>query len=113
MPVVYFRALPAPEQVVSLEDLETVIEHYHHLVKARQYDDARKLYSDRLASPVYFQLSAYQLEIELLGELFPDGKDKLPRLENEDDQAWTVNSLANSYSFSGQPAKAVPLLSNA
>ncbi len=42
-------------------------------------------------------------------ELFPDGEDKPPRLKKEYDQAWTLNDLANSYSLSGNPEKAVPL----
>ena len=40
---------------------------------------------------------------------FPDGEDKPPRLQKEDDQAWTLAALANSYSFNGQPRQAVPL----
>src|SRR5690606_6690459 len=33
----------------------------------------------------------------------------LPRLKNESAQAWTLNELANSYSLSGQPRRAVAL----
>ena len=53
--------------------------------------------------------------IELLAGLFPDGDPstssghRLPRLKDESGQAWTLNALANSYSLSGQPARAVPL----
>ena len=43
--------------------------------------------------------------------LFPGGdRDNcLPRLETESAQAWTLNTLANTYYLSGQPAKALPL----
>jgi tetratricopeptide (TPR) repeat protein len=105
----YFRALPKPEKIISLEDLVPVIELYHHLVKAGKYDEAFKLFRNRIASPIYYQLSAYPLCIELLRELFPDGVDRQPRLKTEAAQAWTLNSLANSYALSGQPAQAVSL----
>jgi|GEM_PF-576414 len=107
--VQYFQALPKVEKVVTLDDLAPVIELYHHLVKAGKFDEAYELFRDRISEPTYYQLSAYHLRIELFKELFPDGEDRLPRLEKESDQAWTLNSLANSYSLSGQPAKAVPL----
>jgi tetratricopeptide (TPR) repeat protein len=51
----------------------------------------------------------YQLRIDLLRALFPDGEDRPPRLKNESHQGWTLNELANSYSLSGQPRRAVPL----
>ncbi|MBK8782916.1 MAG: hypothetical protein IPO22_14170 [Anaerolineales bacterium] len=57
----------------------------------------------------YYQFGAYQLQIELLRALFLDGEDKPPRLKKEDDQAWTLNALANSYAMSGQPRRAVQL----
>jgi hypothetical protein len=43
-------------------------------------------------------------------ELFPDGKEQLPRLKDESNQAWTLPGLANTYSHSGQPEEAVPLI---
>ncbi len=106
----YFQPLAKEVgKIVSLEDLAPVIELYHHLVKAGKYDEAFVLFRDRITNPAYFQLSAYRLSIELLRELFPDGEDRLPRLEKEAAQAWTLNSLANTYALSGQPAKSIPL----
>jgi tetratricopeptide (TPR) repeat protein len=105
----YFEAVPKPEKVTSLEDLAPLIELYHHMVRARKFDDARNLYRDRLATPIYYQFGAYQTAIELLSALFLDGEDKPPRLKEESDQAWTLNELANAYSLSGQPRRAVPL----
>lgn len=107
--VVYFQALPAPEKVVTLADLAPVIERYHHLIGAGKFDEAEQLYYDRLHNPLYYQLANYNLIIELLRVLFPDGEDHPPRLQKEADQAWTLNELANSYALSGQPAQAVPL----
>jgi tetratricopeptide (TPR) repeat protein len=106
----YFAAVPPPERVQSLDDLAPVIELYHHTVRGGQYDAAYDLFHDRLATPLYYQLGAYDVRIELLVALFPDGEDRPPRLKKEGDQAWTLNALANSYSLSGQPRRAVPLL---
>ena len=72
----------------------------------------RRARCSKIAShtPTYYQFGAYQLQIELLRGLFPDGeRTNRPRLKDESAQAWTLNELANSYSLSGQPARAVPL----
>lgn len=107
--VVYFEAVPEPERVQSLADLAPAIELYHHLARAGKYDEAFALFRDRINKSAYYQFGAYQLQIELLRALFPDGEDKPPRLSDESAQAWTLNALANSYSLSGQPAAAVSL----
>jgi len=106
----YFAAFPKPEKVTSLEDLASVIELYHHTVRAGQFDEAHTLYRDRLSKPLYFQLGAYQLIIDLLRALFPDGEDRPPRLKVQAAQGWTLNELAVAYSLSGLPRRAVPLL---
>jgi tetratricopeptide (TPR) repeat protein len=108
--VVYFEAIPQPQKIEKLEDLAPVIELYHHMVGAGDLDQAVKLLYERLSpNPLYYQFGAYQLCIELLRALFLDGEDKLPRLKDEGWQAWTLNELANAYSLSGQPRRAVPL----
>ncbi len=105
----YVAAVSEVDQVNTMEDLAPVIELYHHIVRTGQYKEAFELFHDRLEDPTYFQLGAYQLRIELLGALFPQGEDQPPQLNNEYAQSWTLNSLANSYGTSGQPQKAVPL----
>ena len=107
--IVYFDAVPNPEKVGKLEDLAPVIELYHHTVRAGKLNEAWLLFRDRLHKQVYYQFGAYQLYAELLRALFLDGEDKPPRLKKESDQAWTLNSLANAYSLSGQPRHAIPL----
>jgi tetratricopeptide (TPR) repeat protein len=82
-------------------------------VRAGQYDEAYKLFDDLVHRPTYYQFGAYQLCIELLRALFPDGEDRPPRLKKEGDQGWTLAALANSYSLSGQPRRAVPVLQSA
>ncbi len=105
----YFAAVPTPSKVQTLDDLQPVIELYHHTVCAGQYDKAAKVFYDRLHDACYFQFGAYQLIAELLSALFPDGEDHPPRLKYETWQAWALNALANSYALSGQPRRAVPL----
>jgi tetratricopeptide (TPR) repeat protein len=105
----YFAAVPASEKVTTLDDLTPVIELYHHMVRSGQYDEARELFRDRISKATYYQLGAYQLQIELLRALFPQGEDQPPQLKNESAQAWTLAALANSYSLSGQSRSAVPL----
>jgi len=106
----YFAAVEKPRRVKTLEELAPVIELYHHTVRAGHYDDAFTLFRDRISNAIYYQFGAYQLHLDLLRALFPDGEDKPPRLKHERAQAWTLNALANTYSLSGQPRRAVPLL---
>jgi len=107
----YFADVPTPgeEKIESVEDLNPVIELYHHTVRAGRYDEAFDLLRDRLTDALYFRFGAYQTCIELLRALFPDDEDRPPRLKDEAAQACTLNTLANSYSLSGQPRRAVPL----
>ncbi|MBI4659657.1 MAG: toll/interleukin-1 receptor domain-containing protein [Verrucomicrobia bacterium] len=105
----YFAAVPRPDKVKSLEDLAPVIELYHHTVRAGQFDEAWTLFRDRIWQTLYYQLGGYLVQIDLLRALFPGGEQPLPRLEDESDQAHALNELANAYSLSGQPRRAVPL----
>jgi len=105
----YFAAVPTPSEVTTLEELNPVIELYHHTVRAGQFDEARALYRDRLADPIYFQFGAYQLEIDLLCALFPDGDDRPPCLTDDSAQGWVLGALANSYGLTGQPRRAASL----
>jgi tetratricopeptide (TPR) repeat protein len=106
----YFESLPEPEKIESLDDLATVIELYHHTVSSGRYDEAYSLLIERLVpDPLHFQFGAYQLIIEIDRALFDDSEYKKCKLKEDSKQAWLYNSLANSYSLSGQPQKAVPL----
>ena len=105
----YFAAVPAVEPVTMVDDLAPVMELYHHMVQAGQYDEAMDMFYNRLNKPLYYQLGAYQQRIELLRALFPQGETQLPQLQSEAAQAWTLNALAQSYSLCGQTAQAVPL----
>jgi tetratricopeptide (TPR) repeat protein len=106
----YFAEIPEPEEIKTVDDLAPVIELYHHTVRAGRYDEARELFEDRLAEPLYLIFGEYQTRVELLRALFPDGDNKLPRLKDEGNQAWTLNALAISYARLGQPIPALRLL---
>ena len=105
----YFKAVPEPEKIEKLEDLAPAIELYHHMVRAGKFDDACRLYMRRIDNLSYYQFSAYQMIIELLTVLFKYGDKSLPHLKEKSDQASILNSLANAYSMSGQPLRAIPL----
>ena len=105
----YFEAVPTPQKVSTLEDLAPVIELYHHMVRAGKYTEAEVLYYERLRTALYFQFGNYQTIIDLLRALFPNGENELPPFDTDDKKAFTLNELANAYSLSGQPRRAVPL----
>jgi tetratricopeptide (TPR) repeat protein len=108
--IVIFEAYPEPpRRVQRIEELTPQIELYHHLLHTGRYDAARRIFRDRIDTPTYYQFGAYDLQIDLLRGLFPDGEDRLPRLSDESDQASTLNDLALAYSMSGQPRRAIPL----
>ncbi len=104
----YFEAIPAPEkrEVEQIEDLTPTIELYHHTVRAGGYDQAQRLYRDRLSRPLYYRFAAYRTCIELLRALFPDGEDRPPRLDDEYWQSWTLNELGMAYACFGRPRDA-------
>jgi len=107
--IIIFEAFTPPPRVQRIEELTPQIELYHHLLHAGRYDAAYELFYDRLNQALYYQFGAYDLRIDLLRGLFPDGEDCPPRLSDEGDQASTLNDLANSYALSGQPRRAIPL----
>jgi tetratricopeptide (TPR) repeat protein len=111
----HFEALPkiTEDKVSSLEDLTPAIELYNTLIGLERYDDAGRLFYERLEDVTLHRLSANRQLAELQEMLFPDGLDQLPRLTTPEYQAGTLNALALGYQFSGQPGRAVPLLRRA
>ncbi|MCB0110935.1 MAG: hypothetical protein KDE53_33675, partial [Caldilineaceae bacterium] len=107
--ILYFEAVPAIERPQTLDDLQPLIELYHHMVRAGQFDAAWLVFRDRIWRTLYYQLGGYQTQIELLKALFRNSEENRPILSDEAAQAHALNELANSYSLSGQPRRAVPL----
>jgi tetratricopeptide (TPR) repeat protein len=109
---VHFDSLPKIddwEQVNSLQDLTPAIELYNTLIGLGRYDDAARLFYDRLEKATLYRLSASRQCVELLEALFPDGIEQLPRLSDPAWQGFTLNELALAYVLSGQPGRAAPL----
>ena len=109
----YFAKVPAPEKIETIDDLTPTIELYHHTIRAGRYDEALKLYRDRLHSALYFRFGAYQLQIELLLALFPNGEDQPPGVTSEQDHSWIEIGLANVYSLAGHSKRAALLCQRA
>jgi Domain of unknown function (DUF4062) len=108
----HFEPMPMPdgEHIKSLEDLSPAIERFHNLVALGRFDDAFRLFRDRLNVATLYLLAAHRERIPWLERLFPEGVQGLPALTREDHRADALNMLAASYHISGQPAWAVPLV---
>ena len=109
---VHFEAMPTIddwEKVESLDDLTPAIELYNTLIGLSRYEEAFEVFRDRLGKAMLYRLSANHQRVEMLERLFPDGLGKLPRLLSVKSQAFTLNTLALGYQFSGRPGSAVAL----
>ncbi len=107
----HFEALPKIDDWTSVnafEDLTPAIELYSTLIGLGQYDDALRLFYERLQNATIYRLSANRQLVELMEMLFPDGVERLPSLNSPDAQAVTFALLAIGYKASGQPGRAVP-----
>ncbi len=106
----YFATVPEQKKIESLDDLLPAIELFHHTIRTGAYEEAYRVYKDRLTNPLYFQLGAYDVDISLKTAFFPDSEDHPPRLKDKSAQAWIMNDLAVAYDRTGQSRKAVGLL---
>lgn len=95
--------------VKILDELMPIIELYYHTVRAQKYHQAFTLFYTYLASALYHRLGAYQFVIELLQGFF-DQEDVLVEGLEKQQQSWLLDALANAYSASGYPQRAVILL---
>ncbi len=112
----YFDAVARPPhylKVESLEDLTPAIELYEALIGLDRHQDAFLLFRDYLSDATLWRLSASRQRAQLLERLFPNGVEKLPRLQTARDQSYALNSLAAAYHMRGEPGRAVPLLRRA
>jgi hypothetical protein len=108
----YFDAVPRPPnylEVKSIEDLTPAIELYQSLIGLERYQDAFDLFRVHLDKATLWRLSASRQRAELLERLFPNGIESPARLQTAREQTYTLNSLALTYQFRGEPGRAVPI----
>jgi len=107
----HFEPMGTPEwqNVETLADLTPAIERYHTLVGLGRYDDAYRLFVDRLEYATLFRLAAHRERIAWLEPLFPNGPTGLPAVRGSSPQGYVLAALALSYKNSGQPGQSVPL----
>lgn len=102
----YFAAMPEPPQHVErLEELQAIIELYHHTTRAGLHYEALSLYRDRLQKTLYYQFGAYQLNLDLL-EPLTLVMERVPQARAVGVRAWLMSSLALNYSSLGYPHQA-------
>lgn len=104
----YFALVRQPVQMTRLEDLEPLIEHYHHLIGAERYDDACQLLSDKISAPLRDRFANQQMHMRLLRGLY-DADGTMPLLKKKGPRAWALSALARAYSYSGETRRAVTL----
>lgn len=110
--ITYFTALPPKEKIITLTDLDPVIERYHHLVRAGKYNEAYRLYVDKLHDPLFYQLAQYNLCIGLCNQLFAHPADQLPQLNDNRRQSYILSVLALCYDYIGELNKANKFLTS-
>jgi tetratricopeptide (TPR) repeat protein len=102
----YFATVELPKQILTIDDLMPVMEHYHHMAKAGETKESYELYRDKLANVLFFHFAAYQIIGELLSLFFSYSESKFQDLSS-DSKAFILNWLANVYTLNGQPQLAV------
>lgn len=108
----HFEAVPMIDDyldVNSLEDLTPAIELYNTLIGLGRYDDAFKIFHEKLSDATLYRLSAGRQRTELLEMLFPDGTSSPPRLNRRDHQCYTLNALSQGYRLTEQPGRGCSL----
>jgi tetratricopeptide (TPR) repeat protein len=111
----HFEPMPVIDldTVERLDDLTPAIELYVSEIRLGRFDEAFKVYVERLGEAMIDRLYATRQEVELLELLFPAGVEHAPSLQEPDSQAFALNLIANSLAESGQPGRVVPHLRRA
>ena len=103
-----YEALPQtdPDAAQTLDDLRPQLGIYRALLNAGKRDAAAVLYR-RFGKTLYYSLAAYQMMLELLLPLFPDGIDQPPALTDAVDQSYFATALGSAFSGLGRTADAL------
>ncbi len=102
----YFNRIPQKDKVISLTDLEPVIELFHHLIRGNNFAQAYSLYISRLSTPLQIQLSQNRICVELLIQLLGT-KNILPNQISKTTQGHFFNNLAFCYLKLGEMDNAI------
>ncbi len=74
----------------TLDDPESLIEAVHHTCQSGDYDEAFSIY--RVNIDMYVKLGAYETELNILQEFFPDGDtSRDPLVSSKSDKSWILN----------------------
>ena len=109
----YFDTVPQTDKVESLDELMPTIELFHHTIRAGGYEQALRIYAERLIRPIFYTLGAYDVMISLMHAFFPDGEDRPPRLADVGGRSRIMNDLAVNYIRIGENCQAKELLRQA
>jgi len=92
-------ARPDADRILGVEDVAFVVELVHHLLASGDQDRGIVLLRDRLARLLVYKFKAFGLLKDLLDPVFfPSGAGRAePSRPANDQQAWALNILANSY----------------
>ncbi len=99
----HFGAAKIPLQVTRIEELQPAVEQYHHLTRARRFQEAYTLLTGRLLIHIRDRFADQHLLMQLLRGLFDGTK---PQLQDTFDRAWVVDALAKACSYSGETRRA-------
>ena len=102
----YFEQAKLPVQITRIEELQPLVEQYHHLVRARRFQEAYALLTGRLMKHLRDRFADQQLLMQILRGLF---EGATPKLADRLDCAWAVDSLAKACSYSGETRRAVAM----
>lgn len=110
----HFDSIPELDsnKINSLDALTPAIELFSTLIGLARYDDALKVFQNRIQEVAFYRLSANRQQAELLEMLFPENTNQMPQLNNSRSKSFTLNSLALAYNLSGRPGLSVPLYQN-
>ena len=98
----YFKSISYSKVIKSLDDVQPLIEYYHHTVYAGKYSEAYKIYNEKLFSHIILQFGRHLIEIELLSALFPYGYNNPPKNLRDHQIHDALLNLGKSFSISGQ-----------
>jgi hypothetical protein len=97
------------DKVEKVDDLKRSLELYEVLIRLGRWDDAMDVYDKRLKYALTYKLAHYDMIVDLLTPLFPDGLDDLPRLSSYRGQNICLTDMATAYSYLGQTDTAMAL----